>query len=285
VKAGWKTVSVLLAAVAVSIFTTSKLYKAGAQYQIETISQFGQLPSAAVQALSLDFKGIVADYLFLKTMTFLGQKIGEREDPSAEDWRLINQMLERITDLDNLFWDPYLFAETMLAWEAGMPEEANKLLLKAAKHRTEDYRPLYFIGFNHFYFQKDPYQAAQYLRKAAKLPKAPFYLTGLAARMSLYGNQTAIGIAFLEDILKNTLDPTIRQYLGKRLATLKIISSLEEDVKEYKSKYQTLPQSLDDLVKTGIISSIPDDPYGGRFVLLENGRVYTTSRLVSQTDH
>lgn len=283
-KAGWKTVAVLLVAVVVSIFMTSKLYKAGAQQQIETISQFGQLPSAAVRALSLDFKGIVADYLFLKTMTFLGKKIGEREDPGNEDWRLINQMLERITDLDNLFWDPYLFAETMLAWQAGLPKEANKLLLKAAKHRTEDYRPLYFIGFNHFYFQKDPYQAAKYLRRAAQLPEAPSYLKGLAARMSLYGNQTAMGITFLEDILKDTLDPTIRLYLGKRLATLKIIASLEEKVKEYKSTHKTLPQSLDDLVKTGIISSIPDDPYGGRFVLLENGRVYTTSQLVSQTN-
>jgi tetratricopeptide (TPR) repeat protein len=217
-------------------------------------------------------------------MTFLGEKIGKRQDPSEADWDLINQLLERITDLDSLFWDPYLFAETMLAWQAGMPEKANRLLLKASKYRNTDYRPLYFIGFNYFYFLQDPGRAAKYLRSAARLPNAPYYLKGLAARISLYGDQTDMAIAFLEDILKDTFDPSVRLYLEKRLVTLKIICFLEEKVKEYKSVYKTLPGSLQDLVKTGIISSIPDDPYGGRFVLLKNGKVYTTSQMVPKAE-
>jgi len=283
-KADWKTVAALLVAAAVSVFTTSRLYEARAQQQ-ESISHFGQLPSKIVQALSLEFKGIVADYFFLKTTTFMGQKIGERKKPSPEDWRLIQLMLERITDLDNLFWDPYLFAEMMLAWQAGMLDEANQLLLKAAKYRTRDFRPLYFLGFNHFYFRKDPNQAAKYLRKAAQLPGAPFYLTGLAARMSLYGNETAVGIIFLESMINDTQDQKIRQYLEKKLTALRIIAYLEEKVKEYKSTFQALPQSLDDLVKIGIIPSIPDDPYGGHFILLKDGKIYTTSKLVSKTNH
>jgi tetratricopeptide (TPR) repeat protein len=283
-KAECKIFAVFMVAMVISVFSASRLYELSAHKQIESISRFGQLPSPAVQALSMEFKGVIADYLFLKTMTFLGEKIGKRQDPSEADWDLINQLLERITDLDSLFWDPYLFAETMLAWQAGMPEKANRLLLKASKYRNTDYRPLYFIGFNYFYFLQDPGRAAKYLRSAARLPNAPYYLKGLAARISLYGDQTDMAIAFLEDILKDTFDPSVRLYLEKRLVTLKIICFLEEKVKEYKSVYKTLPGSLQDLVKTGIISSIPDDPYGGRFVLLKNGKVYTTSQMVPKAE-
>jgi len=40
------------------------------------------------------------------------------------------------------------------------------------------------------------------------------------------------------------------------------------------------PDLLSDLTDKGLVESIPDDPYGGKFILLENKRVYTTSKMI-----
>ena len=278
-KTGFK-IALLGAAIALSIVATSKNYDFRTKYASEKISRFGQLPGPVLKTLSLEFDGVIADFLFLKTMTVIGQKIGQDIKPSQQEWAMVHTLLDNITVLDPRFWDPYLFGQMMLTWQAGMFDQANALLLKAAKHRPHDFRPLYFVGFNHFYFQKEFALASKYLRQASIKPGAPSYLKGLAARLSLYGNRTEVGIAFLRQMLAGTHDPNLRHYLEKRLTALERINTLERKVMEYRDRFGTLPQGLDDLVAKGLVKEIPEDPYGGRFVLLDNGRVFTTSKLV-----
>jgi hypothetical protein len=264
---------------------TTTIYDIRGKYVTETISEFGQFPSQGLQAACLEFKGIVSDYFFFRAITFTGMKLLEKTNPTPEEWQIVYQMLQRVTDLDPRFLDPYVYAEMTLAWQAGMLEEANQLLLKATQHRSEDYRSAYYIGFNHFYFKKDAVKAAPYFRSAAQAPNAPSYLKGLAARVSLYGRQTALGISFLEDLIKETQDPQIIKYLQKRLIALKMIDYLEQWVLEFKKRNGEFPKRLEDLVTGGLIPSIPKDPYEGNFVLLGNGRVYTTSELIGPEQH
>lgn len=263
----------------------SRLYDVRGERQIEASSSMGKLPAEIAQASCLEFHGIVSDYLMLKTMTFLGKKLSERKKLNSEDWQIIHQMLLQVTDLDSRFWDPYLLAETTLTWEAGMFDEVNAMLVKATEHRPKDFRPWYFLSFNHFYFMKDFKKAAKYLEEAAKRPGAPFYLSGLAARLSLYGDETVTGIIFLEDMLRETSEPKVRIYIEKRLEALKAINTLETGVKQFKETYKKLPASFEELISSGIIKEIPKDPYGGEFVLFQNGRVYTTSKLVEMNNN
>jgi hypothetical protein len=70
-------------------------------------------------------------------------------------------------------------------------------------------------------------------------------------------------------------------YLEKRLTALEIIDSLEKTVIAFRESFQQMPTSLDDLVRSGLLENIPADPYGGTFFLMDNGRIYTTSKLVA----
>ena len=275
-------VSLLFLSASLTALMIPRLYQIREQRQVESISELGQLPAEAIGAISFEFKGMVADFLMLKLTTFTGKKLIARQQFAPHDWLMIRDLLEKITEIDRLFWDPYVVAESMLAWEAGMVKEANSLLQKAAEFRKNDYRPYYFLGFNSFFFQKDFVNAAKYIGLAAKRTGAPFYLSGLAARLSLYGNETDVGIVFLEAMLAETTDPKIRGYLEKRLQALKAIFTLEKKVAEYRQTYGSLPSGLADLVAKGLLQEIPSDPYGGNFVLLPNGRIYTTSELVTK---
>lgn len=272
-------ISFLLISVSISIFCTSFLYTKHKESQDQIISRFVEIPPALIKTISLGFKGVVSDYLLLKTMTFVGEKKGRNVKISKKEWKHVYNAINQITILDPHFWDPYVLAEMLLVWDGGMVDEGNSLLLNAARIRTEDYRPYFYLWFNHHYFLKESTKAEKFLELAAKKPGAPTYLTALASRLKLYSGQTASGIIFLEEILKDTIDPATREYLLKRLNALKIIAFLESKVVEYKNRFDAVPSSIHDMLSKGIISEIPEDPYGGYFYLSENGRIYTTSEL------
>ncbi len=273
---------ILLTGLAFTILLTPTVHTFREQHLQERISNFGHLPSSALSALALEFKGITADYLFLKLTTFTGSKIQQNLKLNKDELDLVLLGLEKITDLDPNFWDPYVFAEAELAWGAGKAEELEPLLLKAAKYKTDDYRPYYFLGFNRYFFLKDTAKAAEYLRAAATKPGVPDYLKNLAARLSLYGNQTALGVAFLQDLLHETQSEGTRAYLNNRLDAMQSILTLEKAVLAYYKKFNKKPTSVEDLFTSGLISEIPKDPYGGKWFIMSNGRVYSTSKLVPQ---
>jgi len=240
------------------------------------------LPSRFTGPAAMEFKGLVSDFLFLKVITFLGEKLGKHERLGEQHFNYLQESINTITDLDPYFWDAYLFADMLFTWDMGECEAANKLLLKAKQYRTNDYRVPYYLGFNYFFFLKDNINGAKYLMEASKLPGSPYYLTSLAARLSAYALEHRIGIIFLKEMIRDTENEQIKNEFILRIKALEILDQLEQKVREYKKTYQKQPSSLTELVTTGLIDEIPDDPYGGQFILLENGRVYTTSKMLRQ---
>lgn len=238
------------------------------------------LPSGFVLPATLEFKGIVSDFLFLKMITFLGERIGQHETFGSDHANYIKTSVDTITDLDPYFWDAYLFANMMLTWDVGEYELANDLLLKAMAYRENDFRIPYFIGFNYFYFMHDNDNGAKYLMKASEIPGSPPYLATLAARLSVYALQHKTAITFLKKMLDDTQNEKVARQLALRIKTLIALDQLEQKVAKYKNKYQQMPSSIEQLVTSGLMDEIPEEPYGGKFVLLDNGRVYTTSKMV-----
>ncbi len=274
--------TVLLLSLNAIFCLTDHVYTIHSRYSTESLTRLGEIPTPLLKLSVLEFKGAAADLLQLKTITWFGMKLIKHQNLNPAEWKQAYKIINNITELDPKFWDPYLFAEMMFTWQAGMIDEANSLLEKAAKALPNDFRPLYFLGFNEFYFRKNAAKAAPYLREAAAKPHAPSFLKGLAARFSLYGNQTLAGIIFLKGLIKQTNDDVTRKYLTKSLETLKLIYKLENAVEKYKKLFNRPPANLNDLITAGIIKKIPQDPFGGRFIITDNGRVYTTSNLLEK---
>ena len=83
-------------------------------------------------------------------------------------------------------------------------------------------------------------------------------------------------------MIRDTENERIKSEFMLRIKALEIMDRLEQKVSEYQKTYQKQPSSLTELVTAGLIDKIPDDPYGGQFTLLKNGRVYTTSKMLRQ---
>ena len=88
------------------------------------------IPSKFSRILALGQQGLLSDFLFLKTATFIGGRSVSGQQMADQDWNFVKQSLDVVTDLDPYFVDPYVLAEGLLAWDAQKPELANELLAK-----------------------------------------------------------------------------------------------------------------------------------------------------------
>lgn len=266
----------------ISIFCVKSLYNLRPEKLEESIGHFSSLNKDLAKSLTFEFHGLASDYHMLKTLTFMGEKIIAEKQLTPKEWQLVYLALKQVVNLDPRFIDPYVVAEMSLPWEGGMVEETNELLKVAIEARPEDYRPLFFLWYNYFYFLKDVKTAAFYLQQAAQKPSAPAYYGTLAARMHLYSGELQNSVIFLKEMIGEATDPKLKKQLELRLDVTTKIAFLEHKIKIFREQHQRPPQAIEELVSSGILQEIPVDPYGGKFYIMENGRVYTTSEMVSK---
>jgi hypothetical protein len=262
----------------VFVSTTLPAYRAGLIEQSEEIIP---LPAGVLKLISLDYRNLIADLIFSRTMSFYGGKLNRRETVDAETYRTIYNRLDVASDLDPYFVDPYFFGQSVLAWGAGMPMEANALLDRGRRFRTDDWVIPFFMGFNAFYFLRDNAQGATYLMESSRRPGSPPLAGLLAARLASQSGGTETAVAFLEQLLLETEDDITGQNIRKRLGALRGIEILDQAVQRYRMQFGKLPASPQTLVEQGFLTQLPTDPYGGTFYLNADGRVWTTSDLRS----
>ena len=239
------------------------------------------IPSPILKITSLEFDGLVSDFMFLQSIVFFGSILerGKINETKEWEWRWIHDTLNASTDLDPYFYDPYYFGEAQLTWGANMIKEANTLLDKGSKYRHWDWMLPFFIGFNHFYFLQENDKASEYLMTASKRPGASSMFANLAIRLAYKGRRTENAILFIEQMLKEEKNESVRKDFETRLEALKGILLLERAVSLYKDRFGIAPFSLNDLITAGIIARLPEDPYGGDFYIDTEGRIKTTSDL------
>lgn len=267
---------------AISAFCTNSLYHLQLDNRALSFNALVKFPTQIIETLSLEFSGVVSDYLMLETLSYLGEKLITKQNLSKDEWKTVHESIVLITNLDPKFIDPYVLAATMLPWEANMVEETNTLLEKAASEIKNDYRPYFFLYYNYYHFLKDSKKAAYFLQKSSEIKGAPIYFKNLAARMYLFAGEYEAAIVFLKESIKNTSNPAVKTIFETRLESIEKIYYLERKVYEYKRKYAKSPDSLKDLLTSDIIPELPKDPYGGEFILTPEGRVYSTSKLAFQ---
>ncbi len=273
---------ILLLALAVVIYSLIFQSVWTTREQVRSNTPAGYIiPSRFSRILALGNQGLLSDFQFLKIATFIGGRSGEGEILNEEDWRFVIRSLDVVTDLDPYFVDPYMLAEGLLAWDAGKPEEANRLLSKGMEYRTGDWRLPFFVGFNNFYFLKDYEAASGFIMTAAKLPGSPAYLKTLGARLAYYGGKSKTALLFLKEMLSDTDNLLLRDRLEMRLLALERAVAIEEALDKFITQEGRSPEKLVELVTAGYLRELSVDPYGGDWVVLKSGRVFSTSKFAN----
>lgn len=239
-------------------------------------------PAPVLKIGSLEFDSLSADFLYLKTLVFIGSTYERPEKSPVKDWewRWLYNLFTVSTDLDPYFLDPYLLANSNLTWGAGMIRDANTLLEKGIRYRGWDWTLPFLVGFNSFYFLHDDEKASKYLMEASRRPGGNPLFADLAAKLAFENQRTEVAIFFMEELLKKADDVILKKEYETRLEALRNIMLIEQAVTVYKEKYGRLPRHLDDLMKKRILPSIPKDPYNGEYFIGPEGAVKTTKEYL-----
>lgn len=279
---GRTVLAIAAAALLVSLHATALRYLDGFHATGPVMRIDYVLPGPILRMTALEFDGLAADVMFLKATTFYGERVYKRMRLAAPEWDRLIEALTAATDLDPVFLDPYHFGEMVLTWDAGRVADANRLLEKAQQYRTVDWVIPYYLGFNHFYFLHDKSKGSEYLMQASRLPESHKFLGLLASRLSTEAGRAEAAVVFLQELAAATPDPQLRRQLEQRLGAIKAVAVIERAVGIYRERYGGPPQRLEQLTEARILKALPKDPYGGQFFLDQEGRVQTTSRLVSR---
>ncbi|MEM4711327.1 MAG: hypothetical protein QXL18_05255 [Candidatus Woesearchaeota archaeon] len=243
--------------------------------------KIGYLPSRDIlKIISLDHKILTGNWLFFKTITYYGGKIDPNIGGNRRNIEFYNmyKFLDSASYLDPYNLDVYYFVEAIFTWDLKRIREVNVLLERGLKFRNWDYNIPYFLGFNYFYFLKDYKKASNYFKIAAELSHNDFFIS-LASRILYEANMTEVAINLLKNMISEIRDIKVKNELIIRLKSLESALLLENAVKEFQRRFLKNPKNLFDLIDSGILEKIPEDPYGGKFYLDKNNKVRTTSEF------
>jgi len=241
------------------------------------------LPAEFSRIAALDFQGLAADFQLLQGIFFIGDKIEHAEKITPTDWDYFTRIINAVIHLDPYFYDTYHFATGMLTWGSGRFHDAIDILDYGRKFSPDDFRFPYHIGFIYFYFLHDAQKGAQYFELASRIPGAPPILASLASRLAYYKGNYKFSIDLLQRMIASERSPEIKQYYKKRLTALQGALLLEKAVQKFKGKFLRAPKSIQELLDKQILNKLPKDPYGGEYILVGNGRVYSTSKFADST--
>jgi hypothetical protein len=240
------------------------------------------IPAEVLKIAAFDYDGVLSDLLFIKSMVYVGGFLEPQGGRvgfhlTEPQWRGVYNMLSVSSAMDPYFQDPYYIANAFLTWDAGLISEVNTLLEKGSNARDWDWTMPFFIGFNYFYFLQDNDKAADYLMQASRRPNASPMLASLASKLAFKANKTESSILFLEEIIKKTDDDSLKEIFETRVQAFRAILVLEKAVEQYRRKFRSTPANIEELTRRGIISDLPQDPYGGTYYLSPDGSVKSTT--------
>lgn len=230
--------------------------------------------ASAARWLSLGHPTLLANLFYLRAVQYIGEpRAGER------GWEKLYPIVELVTDLDPGHGYAYQVAGTILG-SYDRVEESNAILEKGMRNCPDRYILPFLRAFNAFYYAGDYAEAGRFVEIAARTPGAPAHLRQNVLAMYVKGNRTDAALAFLEqaraaaqdDETRRAIDVQVKQALLERDAAL-----LDEAMARYEERHGMRPFGLFALLADGLVERIPEDPFGGVYVIGADGRVRSSA--------
>jgi len=217
------------------------------------------------------FRNVMADVVWLQAV----QVAGNRKMTPAEYDRLY-VLLNVESDLDPKFEIPYLLGGLILGESPQHGREALRVFERGKVTHPADWRFPFYMGFTHYFSLGDAVAGGGAMAEAARLPGSPPYLPGLASRMLSEAREPDAALQLLQPIVGQESDPARRAVLERRIREVTVerdLQTLERAVERYREITGSVPGDLYALVREGILTAIPPEPNGGRYVIDRGGQV------------
>jgi len=241
----------------------------------KAIAEMAYFPSGRfVREASIEYQELAADFVWLRAIQYYGYHL-----MSDRKYEWLGHVFGILVSLDPRFVGAYHFGAITLAWDARKPHEAVSFLTSGMKANPMNWQIPFDAGFICYMLLRDYDRASTFFEVASKLPNAWFILARWAAVAKAKAGDFRTAREMWLDILRGTENRVLKALVVrqlKNLATEEAIDRLQRAVQRYEEDRHRLPADLSELVAAGYVERIPDEPYGGRFVL-KDGKVVSTT--------
>lgn len=238
------------------------------------------LTGNAASRLSLGFKGLVADWYWMRSLQYVGDKIlsvpenVQLDDLGQLNLKLLAPLLDVATTLDPQFLEPYEYAAIVLP--AVDVKQAIRITKKGIDANPSEWVLYHQLGY--IYWQQHDFQSAsEAYGRGAMIPGAPPWMQAMKARMAAEGGSRTTAREIYRRMVQESGDERVKDMARRRLLQIdsfeqrevlqKILNAYQEKVgrcaaswKELGPVLRAIRFSLDD-------SGAPLDPAGTGYVL------------------
>ncbi|MDP2795488.1 MAG: hypothetical protein Q8O25_15645 [Sulfurisoma sp.] len=204
----------------------------------------------------------------------------ETRKMTPDEFAILGKVQEDVSWLNPGHEDNYYIAAAILPW-VGEVDPAQRILARATKARYYDYQPAFYYAFNQLHFKGDALGASAWMREAAeKLPEGDerLQMQNLAAIWLDKAQDMDLAIRVVEGMAQQAKRRDFRSYLEMRVARLRGLKDLRAAAVVYRSRFARPLVDVNDLVASGVLRALPDDPFGFGYEFNKQGDIVLRNR-------
>jgi tetratricopeptide (TPR) repeat protein len=198
--------------------------------QLAQASEQLYLKPEQARRLSLGFNALAADWYWMRSLQYVGRKIGAHEgaiqidDLSALNLKILAPLLDNATTLDPQFLAAYQYGAIVLP--AVDVEAAIKLINKGIAANPEAWRLHSYLGY--IYWQQNRFQEASAAYAAgARVQGAPAWLAAMSAQMATKGGSRDTARAIYQNMYQQADDEQTKDLALSRLLQLQSLDEMD----------------------------------------------------------
>ncbi len=225
------------------------------------------LPLFAQVAVTLGDRNLAANIAYIRALVVVPDKM------LPEEFAILGKVQKDVSWLNPAHEDNYYTAFAILP-NYGEVDAAQTILARASRTRFYDYQPSFFYAFNLYFLKHDPAAAAEWLQKAAEKltdDDQRLIMQNIAARWVDRAEDLNLAIQVVEAMAKQARRKDFRSYLETRARRLQMLQQLRAADAKFREKTGRTPVRLEELVISGLLPALPQDPFGFGFEFDKRG--------------
>lgn len=218
--------------------------------------------------LSLGFNALVADWYWMRSLQYVGRKVGAHEgaiqidDLSALNMKSLAPLLENATTLDPQFIAAYEYGAIVLP--AVDVEAAIKLIRKGIAANPQAWRLHTYLGYIHW--QQNRFEeAGEAYAAGGRIEGAPAWVASMSAQMATKGGSRDTARAIYQNLYQQSDDEQMKQLALKRLLQLQSLDEMDvlrDVVQTHRTRTGRCPQTWVEVVANLRAARSPVDASG-----------------------
>ena len=225
------------------------------------------LPRPIQIGLAFGDSNLAANFAALRAL------VANNFNMNAAQFAVLARVQEDVSAFNPAHEDNYYIATAILPWE-GQLKSSQIILQRARISRPYDYQPALYEAINTYHFMKDAATASNILITASSQitdANNQIAMLNLAARWSEKGYTPDTAEKIVIAMAKQSNNPEFKKYLLIRASRLKTLQKLQHAALTYSVKNKLKAKSFNDLLQSGLIESLPNDPFGFGYIIDHNG--------------